>query len=120
MDEGLLIEAKKYLPDPDFIVDLYDLTFIWASPRGLAMGGYDQTDVGKLRSIDVIAFDQKYSEQDFRKELSQRLGQRQGTMKLPVKIKGGATAMMELEYHIFSYKGGWYAADKILEMVKSQ
>lgn len=33
MTEDLMLEAKKYIKEPDIIVDLYDITIEWLHPR---------------------------------------------------------------------------------------
>jgi len=37
----LLEEAKKYIKDPDSIIDPYDMTHVWVSERGQARFGKD-------------------------------------------------------------------------------
>lgn len=115
MNDELLAEAKKYLASPDYIVDLYDLSFIWASDRGLSLTGHPKEDVGKLRSVDIIAFDEALTEEIFRKQLSERIGKRHGQMALPVKKAGGGVLQLTIEYQVFIYKGGWYIVGRVLK-----
>lgn len=115
MNEELLAEAKKYIGEPDYIVDLYDLTFIWASDNGLQLVGRPKEDIGKVRSVDIIAFNEQFDEAAFRKQLAERIGARHGEMVLPIKIKDDGTAKMTIEYQVFIFKGGWYIVGKVLK-----
>lgn len=113
--EGVLESARQHLEAPDYLVDLYDLTFIWASPKALKLSGYTQADIGRKRSIDIIAFDEQLTEKRFREQLTERIGKGHGQLALPIKTPSGERLMITLEYHVLSYADGWYIAGQIIE-----
>lgn len=114
-DSPLLIEAKKYIPDCDWIVDLYDLMFQWASPYALKATGYTMEEVLKLRNIDVIA---DIDEMQLRKEVLGRIGKGHGEVEYTLKDKNNIHYQFKGRYHVFTFDGTWYLVGKILELQK--
>jgi hypothetical protein len=50
MDTTLVTEAQKYLDNVDFIIDLYDYSFVWGSEGVLKRAGYTMEEFTKIRN----------------------------------------------------------------------
>jgi PAS domain-containing protein len=112
--DEVLQKAVEALKEPDYLVDLFDMTFVWASPKGMALTGYTQEDIGKMRNIDIIAFNENLTEEQFRQELGKRLRRGHGEMELPVKKTNGEIITLKIEYQVIKHNNGWYIAGKFI------
>lgn len=110
----LLKEARKYIPDCDWIVDLYDLSFQWASGHALKLTGYSLEDVKKMQSLELP--DPSYSRTQLRRDLLSRIGKGHGEFSYNILAKNGTTLSFKGRYHVFTYEGTWYLVGKILKM----
>jgi hypothetical protein len=114
MDNPVVVEARKYLDTVDYIVDLFDNSFVWGGERLLKVSGYTLEEFLKLRNFDTL--DKSVDQNAFRKELSEELAKKHGTNTVLVNTKTGRKINLTLEYHVFEYNGGWYRAAKALNM----
>lgn len=112
MDNPVVIEAKKYLDRVDFIIDLYDKSFVWASDKVLQVAGYTSDEFAKLRTFDTL--DKSVDQEEYKKELAQELINKHGTTTVLCNSKEGKKIRLTIEYYIFEFDGGWYRVAKAL------
>lgn len=113
LDPKILQEANRKLPGCDYIVDLYDMYFLWASDNALQETGYSREEIRKLRNFDVIISDRPISE--LRQEMFERVGRGNGTSEYDIRTKGKKVLHIKLRYQTFELDGGWYLAGQILD-----
>lgn len=115
-DNSLVTEALKHLDKVDYIVDLFDNSFVWGGEGVLKTSGYTLEEFLKLRNFDTL--DKSVDQDKFRKELAEELAKKHGTETVLVNTKTGQKINLTFEYHVFEYKGGWYRAAKALKVEK--
>ncbi len=113
VSDRILAEAKKYIPECDYIVDLFDLMFIWVSDKALKETGFTKDEILRMRNLDLIA-EGMYSEVDLRKQLIERITKKQGENTYILKTAKGLLNV-RYQYQAFQFDGGWYITGKILE-----
>lgn len=111
MDTGLLEAARTYFPDCDWIVNLFDLHFEWASPKALEQTGYSIDEIKTMRNIDIA--DDKYEEMQLRRELFERVAKSHGSVEYDIKHRNGSKLHALGEYHVFVHDGVWYIVGKL-------
>jgi hypothetical protein len=47
--DNLLIEANKFIKDPDVIIDVYDMTYVWVSAYHCEVTGYTKEEETDMR-----------------------------------------------------------------------
>jgi hypothetical protein len=114
MENPVVVEAGKYLDKVDFIVDLFDNSFVWGSEGVLRASGYTLEEFMKIRNLDTL--DKSVNQEEYRKELAEMLVKKHGVSTVLVNSKTGQKIRMTHEYHIFEFKGGWYMAGKGLKV----
>jgi hypothetical protein len=114
MENPIVAEANKYLHPVDFIIDLFDYSFVWGSEGVLQTSGYTMEEFTKIRNFDTL--DKSVNKEDYRKELSQMLTNKHGISTVLVNSKNGQKMRMTHEYHIFEYNKGTYMAGKGLKV----
>lgn len=114
MNSGVVSEAKKYLDTVDFVVDLYDKSFVWVNEGVLRVAGYSLEEFTKLHTVDTL--DKSVDQEAYIKELSDELKDKHGTTTVLCNTKEGKKVRLTVEYHIFEYSGGWYRAAKGLKV----
>lgn len=108
MDQ-VLAEAKRYLPETDYVVDLYDYHFVWAGPKLQRLTGYSEKELQALRNLDLL--DSKtYSDQEKRRLMSERIAKEHDTQELVCCAKDGTRHKVQMEHHAFKLEDGWYLA----------
>jgi hypothetical protein len=110
MNQKIVDEAAKLLNPIDFIMDLYDMSYVWASKTLLNDMEYTLDEFQKLRSLDLL--DEKVEEQKYRKVIADLLAKKHGTTSLTLNTKSGKKIKSEIEYQIFEFDGGFYMAGK--------
>jgi hypothetical protein len=113
MDVPVVAEAQKYLDKLDFIVDLFDNGFVWASDEILTLGGYTFEEFTKHRLFDTL--DPSVDQDGVRKRLSEDLSKQHGIIKILVNTKAGKKVNLEMEFHVFKYNHIWYMVGKLLK-----
>jgi hypothetical protein len=114
MENVIVVEARKYLDKVDFVVDLYDKSFVWASDEVLRVAGYTAEEFGKPQTFDTL--DKSVDQEAYRKELEEELTKIHGTTRLLCNTKTGRRVRLEIEYRVFQFNGGWYRAAKALKV----
>jgi len=114
MDNPVVIEARKHLDKVDFVIDLYDKSFVWASDEVLRVAGYTADEFSKLHTFDTL--DKSVDLDAYRRELSEELVKIHGTTILLCNTKTGKKVRLEIEYYVFEFNGGWYRAAKSLKV----
>lgn len=113
MDSPVVIEARKYLDTVDFVIDLYDKSFVWADEKVLRVAGYTAEEFTKLHTFDTL--DISVDQEAYRKELAEELTKKHGTTTVFCNTKSGQKVRLTIEYHVFELNGGWYRAAKCLK-----
>lgn len=114
MDNKLLEVATSYIPDPSYIIDLYDMHFAWADNGVLNLSGYTMDELKDLRNVDLIT--PEMPEKDFRKGFLARLAKGEGKEWLPAQGKDGKRIRFYSQYKVFKHDGGMYMVGKGLEV----
>lgn len=113
MDNPVVIEALKYLDKVDFVIDLYDKSFVWAGDTVLKTAGYTSEEFTKLRTFDTL--DKSVDQEAYKKELMNELKDKHGAAIVLCNSKTGQKIRLDMEYQIFQFEGGWYRAGKALK-----
>lgn len=113
IDSSLLAEAAKQLPGCDYIVDLYDLTFVWASSHALSVTGYTMDEILQLRNLDIA--DEAYDEVKLRAELNERIATGSGEKEYVITHRDKSKIFIHYAYKIFYFHDGAYLTGKLLE-----
>lgn len=114
MENPVVVAARKLLDRVDFVVDLYDKSFVWASDEVLRTAGYTASEFSKLHTFDTL--DKSVDQDAYSRELSEELKKIHGTTKLLCNTKSGKKVRIEIEYRVFEFNGGWYRAAKTLKV----
>jgi PAS domain-containing protein len=109
--DALVAAARRVLPDCEYIVDLFDLSFLWSNPQFTEKLGYPPEEVLKLRNIDML--DPRYDEARLRKQLIERVEKIEGENDYILVCKDKHKVLACLHYHAFQLAGGWYIAGKL-------
>lgn len=118
MDTLLVAEAGKHLDKVDFIIDLFDNSFVWASDEFLQLGGYTLEEFTKLRNLDTL--DKSVDQMDIRERLNEDLVKKHGTTTVLVNNKAGQKIRLNFEFQIIEYNHGWYMAAKSIKAEKEE
>jgi hypothetical protein len=116
MGNPLVIEAQKYLDKVDFIVDLYDNSFVWGSLEMLKDAGYTAEELTKIKTLDTL--DSSVNQDAYRKELMEEVDKGHGTRAVMVHSKTGQKMRLTFEYYVFEFDGGHWMAGKGLKVEK--
>lgn len=112
----LVKEANDQLPECDYVVDLYDYKFKWASPQALSLTGYSTEDIGKIKNIDIV--DEGMSDEETQQRLISRMVTGEGIDQSIVRHKqNGSLLHINFEYKVFKFKDRWYITGKILNVM---
>jgi len=116
--ELVLAEARKFLPDCNYICNLFDLSFVWVDSKALELTGYTKEDAKNLKNIDI--FDESYTEETYRRDTIEHIAQTTGEADYLVKHKSGGNMKIRVQYYVFEYSQVWYIAGRVLnfEFVK--
>jgi hypothetical protein len=118
MDNPIVVEARKHLDKVDFVIDLYDKSFIWATDEVIRTAEYTPEEFMKLRTYDTL--DKCVNQEAYAKELANQLIQKHGNTSVLCNTKSGKKIRLTIEYHIFEFNGGWYRAAKALKVERQQ
>jgi hypothetical protein len=108
MDSALLAKAKELLKTPDMILDLYDFTIVWMSPRlKKILELSDDELVGKqLPNYFSVGDDKK------REKSIEHMSKAHGFLTSDLKTKKGGVVRFEVEFYTIEFKGGFYHIGK--------
>ncbi|MFC1608761.1 hypothetical protein ACFL2R_01055 [Patescibacteria group bacterium] len=112
MEKGLLQEATQHIPDPDIIVNLFDLSVVWLSPKAQEMSGYSNKHLEAeiIRVIDIFGFSEEYA-----KDIVWKDAQEKGTREFIAKTKSGKKYKITLNFFAFHFGDIDYRVGKIIE-----
>lgn len=103
MTKDLLLESKKYIDNPDIIIDMYDFSVEWMSDDAIQMLGKPRSEV-----IGKIAYFLEDLPMKKAQELSVKdMEKREGINEYPVKTKRG-TILIKAKFKIFKYNSTYY------------
>ena len=109
---SILHEAKQYIEVPDIIIDLYDLTLVWISPRLKKLSGYKDEDLINKQSTDFLVgtLDQR------RQVLYDRIVREKGKGEFVAKAKSGEIMNIETKFKVFEFDGVQYVASHVVKV----
>lgn len=101
MKEELFQKAKEYISNPDIVVNLYDFSVVWLSPRAQKMSGYSEKELsGELiRITDIFGFKEDEAIKTVWKDTKT-----EGERHFVAKMKDGK--QYEVVIHFFAFKFG--------------
>jgi PAS domain-containing protein len=114
MNEAIMRKAKELLKEPDMIIDLYDYTIIWTSDRILKITGFTREETEGKQIIDIHSI----SEEEKRKKLMEHASKPHGFMEVCLKLKGGGSVRMDVEFYNAEIEGGFYHFGTMLKHSK--
>ena len=109
MDEKILEEAQRRISGCDYIVDLFDLKYVWASEHASLVIGFSVEEILEKRVLDLVV----ENESAYRKELLERMIKGQGVAELVIRRKDGVNVSLTIQYCMFEMDGGQYSVGKI-------
>ena len=110
--EELLMKVKEAVAEPDSIIDVYDLSFVWVSQRLAASIGYTQAEITEKRTIDVYSTSPKEA-QEIEREI---ILAKDGIIKdFPVKTKAGDAVTIRIRVHHLTFDDTPYMVGEFLE-----
>lgn len=101
LNNRLLDEAKKYIPKPCYILNLYDLLFEWANEEILELSGFTLEEFTGLEKTDLLIFENKEEKIKFY-ELIATMGK--GITTLKTKTKSSEVIQLTIEYQVFEFE----------------
>jgi len=112
VENALLDEAKKNLPDYDYIVNVDTMGIVWAKPKMVKITGYTVNDiVGSIKSAETL--DESYGLGLVFSRILNRMIAKGGNFESVIETKDGSNLKIYVTYKTFSYKEGEYTAGKI-------
>ena len=105
--------ASKELPGLDWVIDMYDLSMMWVSPKATEMTGYSETEMLSMRNLDFMS--PRYTQAELRQNMMDRVVRQRGEQNYVIVNKQGVELQISFAYYAFKYEGGEYMAGKIIE-----
>ena len=109
----LLKKPKEFVDQPDAIVDVYDLTFVWASQKLTKAMGYAHSEMQGLQTIDIHSDDK---EQARKTEMEISVGPQGQVREMPVKTKQGKPLKVKFKVYRFEFQENPYMVGKLLSV----
>ncbi len=113
MKEDLLSKAKELSDSPDFIVDMFDVTLQWVSPKLLELCGYEESELVGQQATKFL----KGTFFEKRKEVVDRIVNDSGERELKINRKDGGESILKTEFQTFTHENTMYIVSKIIEKV---
>lgn len=110
MSNEILAQAKKYLNNPDLIIDSYDTTIIWASKNAAKITGYSVNELGSMTAMSLLSMKEKIKQ--FFKIVT--ILKQSGKTLISIKTKQGKIVKIETEFYNFEFNEGFFHASKII------
>ena len=101
----LVASAKKAMPNPDAIIDVYDLTFVWVNTK--AAKRYNASEM-----INKQIFGFTFMGKMGVRETLSTLFAKGGLIKIPIKSKDGRKILKSMRHKIFLFENNPYLATK--------
>ena len=114
MDSALLAKAKKLLKTPDLIMDLYDFTVVWMSPRLKKLLELSDNESAGKRFPKYFSV----GEDEKREKAVEHMSKPHGFLMSDLKTKSGGVVRFEVEFYTIEFKGGFYHIGKSLKYIK--
>lgn len=113
-NEKILSKAREFLPDCDWIGDLYELRMKWVSERILTVSGLTKEEIFSAASMDLIKSEKTTSQ--LKHEMVERLiGGGEGTQNYILKFPRKEVSV-DYKYKVFVFEGGRYVAVEVLKL----
>ena len=113
MDETKRVvgRAQEVMPGCDWIIDIYDLSVIWASERLLKISGFTNKELIGKSGIKLIR--SAKSQMDLKREMVDRLSVGAGKQTYTLIFKN-KDIVVTYAYKLFVFEGGRYTVAKML------
>lgn len=109
----LITEAGNVIEDPDIIIDVYDMTFVWVSDKILKISGMKKED---FINKQVFEYDRR-KRLDIKKLQFTMLSKLSLTHTVPVKTKNERLLKIKLKAYNVSIDGNPYIVEKIKKVI---
>ncbi len=111
MNAEVLDKAKELLETPDMVLDLYDFTIAWTSPRLEKILGFSKGElVGKQLPN---YFNVKPGEK--REKSVEHMSKSHGFLTSELKTKNDGTVKFDVEFYTLEIGGGFYHIGKFVK-----
>ncbi len=107
----LLKEAKKYINDPDIIIDMFDKSICWMSKKGLKMMSLPKSDI--IGKMAYVFFDTASFNEAAKIGAKDNAVTNKGVNEYPIKTKNG-TLSLKFEFFIFQHNSILYYVGKLI------
>lgn len=112
VENALLDEAEKNLPDYDYIINFDTMEIVWAKPKMVKVTGYTVNDiVGSIKKTETL--DESYGLGLAYSRILNRMIAKEGNFESVIKTKDESNLKIHATYKRFSYKEGEYTVGKI-------
>ncbi len=109
MDETLLKKARELFDEPDVIIDLFDMTFIWVSQHILDISGYSEDEMlGKQVMEFFSGFNIENNE-----TLKRLMKTSHGKMNILAVGKDSKDIKINAEFYTIQHDDGYFHIGKI-------
>jgi hypothetical protein len=107
----LLEKANQMINDPDVIIDLFDLSFVWVGAKLVKLLGYPKSEILEKPFHDFVRVN-KIDIRNMVYYMFRKKGQNRFTMKTKLKKNVEVNANVK----VFEFKGGFYQVGKITKI----
>jgi len=112
LDKNKIITmAKKYVDKPDKIIDLYDFSIVYASPKLCQYLGYSEEDLEKIPAYDIFADAEKMKNE----VIGEGLFNEHGFKEINIRTKMGDVVQSKMEFYTIQEDGGFFQIGKMLD-----
>jgi len=109
---ALLEKTKEKIPNPDIVIDPYDLTFVWVSEKYCELTGYSKTEL--INTQVFSAADMKPEE--LRQIKMEMISQKNiVTREMPLKTKTGEQIIIKAKDALITFQGNPYIVGTLIE-----
>lgn len=110
MSNELLQKAREYIQKPDVIIDLYDFTVVWLSPKTQEIFGYTNNDLEKnvVSLTDVFQF----NKMEVMKTVFRTMKDKD-KREINVQVKSGKKYAIKAEFNTFMLNGTIYRVGRM-------
>lgn len=103
MDQEVMKIAKSFIPAPDIIANMGNVSVLWMSQKALDVLGMQESEI--IGKVAFFLSDLPLKETKKLAMLDTRVGK--GVRELPIKTKKG-TVLVIMEYHVFEHDSIFY------------
>jgi len=114
-NSGILKEAKKQMPDFDYIICMDNMKLIGLNDKTAQLIGYSADEMLGLKNYEFL---DEYYKNVFLLEVLERIVKHEGEWTIVVPTKDKRKLLVEVNYHLFEYENGGYMVGKIINSVE--